>query len=218
MRPRDAGPGLAALVGSIQDNSMRALHVLGGGVLLAFLPSLVTVASVGCSSSETPAAVTGPCADGGAIVRLGSFTDEACLAFVEAEQRKQVVSDPTRAPQWSGPSAVLGTGGKLAAATPPTFTWSKGTLAARFSWTATAHAHGITTGDAYVLTFRDGAGKELLRVMTTNLGFAPDAATWARLAVARSLVVSLVGARYTSNELATGVAPTAQADLSFTVE
>ncbi|MBL8716962.1 MAG: hypothetical protein JNL79_13250 [Myxococcales bacterium] len=192
---------------------MRALHVLGGGVLLAFLPSLVTVASVGCSSSETPAAVTGPCADGGAIVRLGSFTDEACLAFVEAEQRKQVVSDPTRAPQWSGPPA-----GKLSGATPPTFTWSKGTLAARFSLVAAAHAHGNTTGDAYVLTFRDAAGKELLRVMTTNLGFAPDAATWARLAVAKSLVVSLVGARYTSNALSTGVAPTAQADRAFTVE
>lgn len=192
---------------------MRALYVLGGGVLLALLPSLVTVASVGCSSSESPGAVTGPCADGGAIVRLGSFTDEACLAFVEAEQRKQVVSDPTRAPQWSGPPA-----GKLAAAAPPTFTWSKGTLATRFTWVTTAHAHGITTGDAYVLTFRDSAGKELLRVMTTNLGFAPDAATWARLAAAKSLVVSLVGARYTNNELATGVAPTAQADLAFTVE
>lgn len=199
----------------------RLVRSVTAGCALAALPSLATVLSAGgaavggCSSSATPA-TTGPCADGGAIVRLGSFTDEACLAFLEAEQRKQVVTDPVRAPQWTAPPA-----GTLPAATPPTFVWTKGTLAIRprpFSWVRAAAAHGITTGDGYVLTFRDGGGNELLRVMSTNAGFAPDAARWKRLAGSKRLVVSLVGARFSSNQLATGVAPTAQTDVTFTVE
>lgn len=193
-----------------------ARSVSVGLALSVLLPASVGLAPLACSSSDAPVAASGPCADGGAIVRLGSFTDEACLAFLEAEQRKQVVTDAARAPQWTAPRA-----GKLPASTPPTFLWTKGTLAIRprpFALLGTAAAHGITTGDGYVVTFRDGAGKELLRVMSTNAGFAPDAATWTKLAAAKTLVVSLVGARYTDNALATGVAPTAQPDVTFTVE
>lgn len=194
----------------------RLARSVTAGLALAALPSLSAgLSAVACSSEAAPV-TTGPCADGGAIVRLGSFTDEACLAFLEAEQRKQIVTDPVRAPQWTAPPA-----GKLAAATAPTFLWTKGTLAARprpFTALGAAAAHGITTGDGFVLTFRDSVGQELLRVMSTNAGFSPDASTWAKLAARKTLVVSLVGARFTNNVLATGVAPTAQTDVTFSVE
>ena len=189
----------------------RAGAILALGGLLSVAPPIV-VGVVGCSTAAPDEGAASPCA--GAYLLLGSFTDEACLAFLEAEQRKLVVTDAAKAPQWVDPKP-----GKLAAGAPPTFTWSKGTLAvAPRGVLPAALAHGITNGDGHVLTFRDSAGKELLRVMTTNLGFAPDAPTWAKVAAAKSITVSLVGARFSGNVLATGVSPTASPDVAFTVE
>lgn len=177
------------------------------------------VLAMGCSnSSVSPPTASDPCADGGSYVRLG-VTDEACHVFVEEESRGNVVVDPYKGPIWSSPS----TGASLSRAAPPTFTWSKGTLASIPRWRrwlaleGTAHAHGDTTGDAFVATFRDANGKELLRVLTTELSYSPDGATWARLAAGASLRIDLAQMRLVRNVIATGTKVTAAAQLTFTV-
>ncbi len=178
--------------------------------------ALIALLSAGCSDDDDhPATVSDACSDGGAIERT-NVTDEACRAFLEAESRGQVVVDPARAPAWT----LAGT--KLPPAPPPRFTWTKGTLARRKTlgqWLiGEAWAHGDTTGDAFVLTFRDKAGKELHRAMTTNLEYAPAAATWDRVRAGGSFVVTLTGVRFTRNVIATGTRATSADPLPITVE
>jgi hypothetical protein len=181
------------------------------------------VAVLGCSHDhEHESGTSDACSDGGAYERV-TVTDEACRAFVEAESRSQVVTDAAKAPAWTSPA--LGTT-KVGAAPPPRFAWTKGTLA-RASWKKwlrafdplpEARAHGDTTGDAYVLIFRDGAGKELHRVLTTNIEYTPVAATWDRIRAGGSVGVTLIGLRYTVNAIASGTKPTAAEPRTFTVE
>ncbi len=179
------------------------------------------VASVACSQDADPPVTTAgdPCSDGGAHVRLGGVTDEACRAYAEAESRGLVVADPAKAPTLTSPTA------SVPATPPPRFAWSAGTLArtgtraldVRALFVATAWAHGDTTGDAYALHFRDGAGIERLRVLTTNREYVPDQATWDRVSAGGTLSVTVVGMKLTRNALATGTKPTANAPLVLTV-
>jgi len=188
------------------------------------LASLAVLAlAIGCSDDHShESTVNDACSDGGAYERV-VVTDEACRSYVEAESRSQVVTDIAKAPAWTSPAAGVT---KVSATTPPRFAWTKGTLA-RSMWKKLlraidplpeAWAHGDTTGDAYVLYFRDGAGKELHRVMTTNTEYTPTAATWDRIRAGGTVKVTLVGVRFTTNAVATGTKPTAAEPRTFTVE
>jgi len=164
-----------------------------------------------CTSEDDHHVTSGPCADGTYLL-AGEVTDEACLAFVEAETRGQIVTDATKAPTFTTPES----GDKVPKAPPPRFAWTNGTLAItpwkRFLRAidpiSVAWAHGDVTGDVGVLIFRDAAKKELYRVFTTGTEFTPDQATWDRLSAAGSLEVALVGVRFTRNVIATGTRPT----------
>lgn len=160
-----------------------------------------------------------PCGNG-TYQLVGAVTDEACMAYVDAE--KSTVTDDARAPKLTEPTA----GAKLNRATPPRFAWSRGTLA-RSTWhrvlrylspIGEAWAHGEINGDAFVLSFRDATGKELHRVLTDALDYTPDAAAWSRIRGAASVQVVLTGVRFTKNAIATGTKPTAPAPLTFTLE
>lgn len=175
----------------------------------ASLPILLVV-STACSQSHQ-ADANDPCSDGGRYERI-NVTDEACRAFVEAESRGQVVVDGARAPSWTMPQA------RVPASPPPRLIWTKGTLARAWSFLKSAWAHGDTTGDAFVLSFRDGAGKELHRALTTNTEYTPSSAVWGKISAGRSFTVTLIGVRFTRNTIATGTKPTAAPPLSVTVE
>lgn len=178
---------------------------------------------IGCSENHDHApTVNDACADGGAHERV-VVTDEACRSYVEAESRSQVVTDGAKAPAWTAPAAGET---KLSAAPPPRFAWTKGTLA-RATWKRLlraidplpeAWAHGDTTGDAYVLLFKDGAGKELHRVLTVNTEYTPSAAAWDHVRAGGAVNVTLIGVRFTTNTIATGTKPTAAEPRAFTVQ
>ena len=177
------------------------------------------LAAVGCSH-EAPATTTkDPCNDGGAYERV-EVTDEACRSFTEAESRGQVVVDAARAPSWSSPPT------KVPAAESPILKWTKGTLA-RSSWQrwlrainpiGEAWAHGDTTGDAFVLTFRDPAGKALHRALTTFTQYQPSSASWQKIKAAGAFSVTLTGVRFTVNVIASGTKPTSATPITVTVE
>lgn len=181
---------------------------------------LFVVAVTGCGEDHAHDVSAGdPCNDGGAYERY-EVTDEACKAFVEAETRGLVVVDAAKAPAWTSPPT------KVPAAPPPKLTWSKGTLA-RSPWKrllkalhpiGEAWAHGDTTGDAFILTFKDGAGKELHRAMTINTDYTPAQTTWDKIRASKSFVVTLTGVRFTRNVIASGTKPTAAPPITITVE
>jgi hypothetical protein len=187
------------------------------GLALVFVAA--SVAWLGCSSHTHGVSASDPCADGGPHVRLGTFTDEACRAFLDAEARGEVATDATKAPTWTSPS------GAEVSSTPPRFAWSKGAIAVSpfrrwlraLNPIGTAWAHGDTTGVGWILAFRDGSGAERLRVMTTEPEYLPDQATWDRLRAGGTVVVTLAEARFTRNELAAGTRPTAAAPRTLTV-
>jgi hypothetical protein len=187
------------------------------GSLLALA---VLVVTTGCGRDDHDEPTAGnPCRDGTHQL-LGAVTDEACIAFLDAEA--SAVTDDTRAPRFSEPLA----GATVQRASPPRFAWSRGTLARttrhrllRFlSPIGEAWAHGEINGDAFVLTFRDGTGKEVHRAFTDALEYTPDAAAWARIRGASSLQVTLTGVRFTKNAIATGTRPTAGSPLALTLE
>jgi hypothetical protein len=179
------------------------------------LTSLLVIAAASCAPDHDHGTVADACGDGGAYERI-EVTDEACRAFTEAESRGQVVVDATKAPSWTNPLT------KVVVAPPPRFAWAKGTLAHRKTlgqWLiGEAWAHGDTTGDAFVLTFRDRAGKELHRVLTTNVEYTPAAANWDKIRAGGTFVVTLTGVRFTRNVIATGTRATSADPLTITVE
>lgn len=194
---------------------------------MSFRPALVLLPcllALGCDSHDDDHASTGPCADGTYLL-AGEMNDEACIAFVDAEGRGQIATDPTKAPTFTAPGAP-GAPVKVSKGVPPRFAWTAGTLALtpwkRFLRAidpiSTAWAHGDVTGDAAVLIFRDSAKKEVYRVLTSGTEFTPDLATWQRVGASGSLEVTLVGVRFTANVIATGTRPTAGNALSLTVE
>lgn len=178
--------------------------------------------ALGCSSQDDEhESGAGPCSDG-TYVLAGEVTDEACLAFVDAETRGQIVTDAAKAPTFTAPK----TGDKVPAAPPPRFAWTNGTLAIT-PWKrllraidpiGVAWAHGNTTGDVAVLLFRDAAKKEVYRVLTSGTEFTPDTATWDRIRASGTLEVTLIGVRFTQNAIASGTRPTTGDVLKITVQ
>lgn len=174
---------------------------------------------MGCSPEKPAPAAGDPCGDGGRYERV-EVTDEACRSFIEAESRGQVVVDPAKAPSWSSPEA------KLPAALTPVLKWTKGTLARStlqrllraLNPIGEAWAHGDTTGDAFVLTFRDASGKELHRAMTKFTQYEPSTANWQKIKAAGAFSVTLTGVRFTVNVIASGTKPTSAAPITVTVE
>jgi hypothetical protein len=199
---------------------MRA-HALVPFVLAALaLPLAVSVACTSPADPRPDANPADPCING-LYVLDPEFSDEACHAYVDAES--STVVDKTLAPIFTAPAA----GAKLPATPPARFAWTAGTIAVRASpWRdlvrelgplREAHAHGSTTGVGYVLTFKDGGGKEVLRVMTLLTEHTPSDASWAKLKAAGALTVSVVGVRFTNNAIAAGSKPTVGAPLACTI-
>lgn len=177
---------------------------------------LAFVVSMGCSAPESaPTPVPGVCDEGGAWTRVGVSTT-ACLSFLDAEAKGRVVVDPYKGPVFSSPP----TSASLSPSTPPTFTWSAGTLAARksilrwFALEGTAWAHH-SASDMYVL--RLSADSEVLRVMTNQSSYTPGAADWARLARATTLRAELVQVRLDGEEVSATVTPTSASSPSWSV-
>lgn len=176
---------------------------------------------LGCSGDDHHNQPTAgnPCRDGTHQL-LGAVTDEACMAFLDAES--STVVDDTKAPRFSEPAASAA----IQRSSPPRFAWSRGTLARspsnrlwRFlSPIGEAWAHGEINGDAFVLVFRDGSGKELHRAFTDAVEYTPDAAAWGKIRGAAALQVTLTGVRFTKNAIAAGTRPTAGSPLSVTLE
>jgi hypothetical protein len=181
------------------------------------LASVVLCLAIGCSHSDDHSVPGDPCNDGGAYERF-EVTDEACRAYVEAETRGQIVTDAAKAPTWTNPQT------KVPVAPQPTFTWTKGTLA-KSLWKRAinllekdAWAHGDTTGDAYVLSFKDKSGKEVHRVMTAFTTYTPAQKTWDTIRAGGTFTVTLTGVRFTVNAISSGTKPTASTPITVTVQ
>jgi hypothetical protein len=187
---------------------------------MRFASLLVVLALAGCSDPPHDPVENDPCAG---HIQLMGVTDEACRAYVEAESRSLVVTDAAKAPAWVAPDAATTS---LPAAPPARFAWTKGTLA-RSPWKKLlrmidplpeAWAHGDTTGDAYVLIFKDGTGAERHRVMTVNTEYTPGPAAWDPIRAGGTFSVTLIGVRFTQNVIASGTKPTAADPRTFAVQ
>jgi hypothetical protein len=201
--------------------SSSKVFLLAAAVVFAAPPIVAS-----CSQEDDHGATVDDSCSNGVYVLVG-VTDEACRAYIDAEAK--VVSD-TRAPSWSTPAD----GATLPADPPATFAWTKSATALHLAPARQqrgllaqlghaldplplAWAHGNTTGDGYVLLFRDGADKEVLRVMTTSALYTPDAAAWAKLKAAKSLKITLVYVSFVDNVLTTGTTPSAATPIRVTI-
>ncbi|MBI2388678.1 MAG: hypothetical protein HYV09_03590 [Deltaproteobacteria bacterium] len=176
---------------------------------------------VSCDDHEHASDPADPCSETGAWEKL-AVTDEACRAFVAAETRGEIVIDASKAPRLTNPTP----GAIVPAAPVPRFTWSAGVVA-RTPWNrllralhpiGTAWAHGETIGLVHVLVFRDGAKKELHRVLTPATDYTPGAAHWERLRAAGKVEVTLYAVRFAANAIAAGTRPVGGEPQSFTIE
>jgi hypothetical protein len=205
---------------------MRAFFVAASAAALLTLPSIVVTS---CSSDPPPVSGSDLCLGtdprfvflhpAGTEFR---YTDEACRTFLDQEKQGRISEETSaRTPTWVEPAE----GAKLAAATPAKLSWAKGPGA--FFWrervlgwlAPLAHAHGNTTGDGYVVIFKDSAGAEFLRLMTQDTSWTPDATSWDRMKAARKPISArVVWAKYTANAIASGTQPVASKPLTFTIE
>jgi hypothetical protein len=155
-----------------------------------------------------------------ASVPLSIFTPAACRAVLAAEAAGLVAQGPsTMAPSWVAPA----NGDALPSSEWFTFEWMKGPDARRdvlrraLEWIEpSARAAGPTSGDAYVVEFRDSCS-EILRVMVEDTVWTVDPYAWATLLnVNGPITATVTWVKFANDAIAPGTSPVVSAPVTFT--
>lgn len=83
----------------------------------------------------------------------------------------------------------------------------------------TAHAHGRTDGDVYMLVFEDKGCNELVRVFTKGTSWKADADSWSKLSSAGGpITLTIVLATLDNSAVKDGVAALTSKPATFTIK
>jgi len=217
----------------------RSLRV--GLTALVFVP-LVAASLYACSDDTTDTTPPDEELKGYEdVIYEGEVTDEALVSLVSALEQGPK-DDPAQAPTLVSPM------GEVPKTPIPTFTWKIGSTAARSTpptllrwaehdsdrapprFTAglrdligperAAHAHGTPyTGQATWAVFSSASDPKLVRVLTSKTTYTPAAAAWDKIAAAGgTITLTLIGAQFDQNRIATDGGPYKGSATTFTVK